>query len=86
MHDVDARLEALAQLAGAVATPTLNYFPGWDPRLDSPALKQVVNTYKLLNAGKEPKVYSVHAGLECGLFKLSAFTHTRTQQAAWDVR
>ena len=72
--------EALAQLAGA------NYFPSLDPRLDSPALKQVVNTYKLLNAGKEPKVYSVHAGLECGLFKLSVFTRARTQQAAWAVR
>jgi len=69
MLDVNARLDALAFLAGAKCKGKTNYFPGWDPRPDSPALKQVVATYRSLNNGAEPRVYSVHAGLECGLFK-----------------
>lgn len=71
MRDMNVRLESLASLCGATYTPTLNEFPGWDPRLDSPALKQVISTYRQLNNNAEPKVYSVHAGLECGLFKLA---------------
>ncbi|MDR3570663.1 MAG: beta-Ala-His dipeptidase, partial [Candidatus Pacebacteria bacterium] len=70
MKDVDARLVALAELSGCTYTAAFNQFPGWDPRLDSPALKQVIETHKALFQ-KEARVYSVHAGLECGLFKLS---------------
>ena len=70
MRDVDARLVALAELSGCRYTVCQNPFPGWDPRLDSPALKQVIATHRALFA-TDPKVYSVHAGLECGLFKLA---------------
>ena len=71
LQDVSAKLDALALLSGAETSGTENYFPGWDPRLDSPALKAVVETYRRLNGGKSAKIYSVHAGLECGLFKLA---------------
>ena len=70
MLDVESRLESLAELAGCKTTSRFNYFPGWDPKLDSPALKQVIETHKKLFQS-EPRVYSVHAGLECGLFKLA---------------
>jgi dipeptidase D len=70
MLDVNSSLEALALLSGAQLKHGrgrgLNPFPGWKPRLDSPALKQVVATHRAL-FGKEARVYSVHAGLECGL-------------------
>jgi dipeptidase D len=70
MQDVDARLVALAEMSGCTYTPAFNKFPGWDPKLDSPALKQVIDTHQRIT-GKAARVYSVHAGLECGLFKLS---------------
>lgn len=63
MKDVNARLDALALLAGAKTSASLNYFPGWDPRYDSPALKQVRSTHAKL-FGTEAKVYSVVSAVQ----------------------
>lgn len=41
-----------------------------------------METYRRLNGGKDAKVYSVHAGLECGLFKLGALKWRQHTAAA----
>jgi len=55
------------ELAGAKAKHTDGY-PGWSPDPDSAIKNLTVQVYKELFA-KEPLVRSIHAGLECGLFK-----------------
>ena len=35
--------------------------------MESPLTKDVVEAYKVVT-GKDPRVYAIHAGLECGLF------------------
>lgn len=42
-------------------------YPAWAYKIDSKIRPVVVNTYKEL-FGVEPKVTTIHAGLECGLF------------------
>ena len=42
-------------------------YPGWKPNPDSPVLKVSENVFTKLFK-KEPKIISIHAGLECGLF------------------
>lgn len=41
-------------------------YPGWDPNMDSPILKEMVKVYKD-TFGNEPKIQVIHAGLECGI-------------------
>ncbi len=60
-------VETIFVNAGALVRHSDGY-PGWTPEPDSPILKHTVNSYKKL-FGNEPVVKSIHAGLECGLFK-----------------
>ena len=53
-------------LAGAFVLHSDGY-PGWTPNPDSKVLEITVNSYKKL-FGVKPRVRSIHAGLECGLF------------------
>lgn len=65
----DAIAERVAEVGrsfGAKAEHSDGY-PGWEPKQNSPLQKAAVETYKKL-FGSEPKVKSIHAGLECGLF------------------
>ena len=62
---VRARIEAVAELAGASAHHRDGY-PGWKPDLDS-ALLAVVRRVHERVTGEEPRVEAVHAGLECGI-------------------
>lgn len=41
-------------------------YPGWSYRVDSPLREKMVRIYKE-HFGREPKVISIHAGLECGM-------------------
>ena len=41
-------------------------YPSWEYKEKSELREQVVRTYKEV-LGKEPKVLSIHAGLECGI-------------------
>lgn len=41
-------------------------YPGWDPNMSSPILKEMVKVYKD-TFGNEPKIQVIHAGLECGI-------------------
>ncbi|PRP83941.1 aminoacyl-histidine dipeptidase [Planoprotostelium fungivorum] len=71
MEAADRNFDAYSRLIGAYtsgsATP-FNKFPGWEPNLKSAALAEVLSAHRQL-FGREPHVYSVHAGLECGLIQ-----------------
>ncbi len=41
-------------------------YPGWQPNLESPILREMVASYREL-FGREVEVRAVHAGLECGV-------------------
>jgi len=52
-------------LAGAKVELTGEY-PGWQPNLKSPILKEMTKVYED-KYGKTPKIMIIHAGLECGI-------------------
>ena len=60
------KVEAAFLLAGAEVGHSDPY-PGWAPNMNSPILKESVESYKRL-FGTDPEVKAIHAGLECGLF------------------
>ncbi len=60
------RVTAIGEALGATVTPRGDY-PGWAYRKDSPLRDTAVRVYRE-KYGKEPKVITIHAGLECGLF------------------
>jgi dipeptidase D len=69
---VESRKEELASiiesafaLAGAKVEFTGGY-PGWNPNLESPILKEMTKVYED-KFGKTPKIMIIHAGLECGI-------------------
>lgn len=43
-------------------------YPGWDINTNSLLQKIYRDSYKNTHNGKEPKIVSIHAGLECGIF------------------
>lgn len=48
--------------------PSFNSFRGWEPRADSLALQITQDVFRELNPdAPAPHVYSIHAGLECGM-------------------
>ena len=57
---------AVFEMAGATVRHSEGY-PGWAPNPKSPVLGVTVKAYEQL-FGKKPRVRSIHAGLECGLF------------------
>nr|WP_256261068.1 aminoacyl-histidine dipeptidase [Shewanella sp. NIFS-20-20] len=65
--EVEGRLQALAELAGASLT-LRGAYPGWKPDNSSPVMAIVRDTYQGIYH-KEPTIMVIHAGLECGLFK-----------------
>ncbi len=65
---LEARLRALGALSGCTVVAPFNAFPGWEPKMSSPVTQQVLLAHQEL-FGRTPRVYSVHAGLECGLIQ-----------------
>ena len=64
--DIVNQVESVFNLAGAEVKSNQGY-PGWKPNPKSPVLKVATRVYeKLYN--EPPKIISIHAGLECGLF------------------
>jgi dipeptidase D len=59
-------VKSVFQLAGAAAESTAGY-PGWKPNPNSPVLHVSEAVFEQL-FGETPKIISIHAGLECGLF------------------
>lgn len=60
------QLEEFAKLIGAKVTIDSEY-PAWEYNPDSELRKVMENIYRKMY-GKDPVVYAIHAGLECGLF------------------
>ncbi|MDR2843729.1 MAG: aminoacyl-histidine dipeptidase [Candidatus Symbiothrix sp.] len=60
------RIHAVFRLAGAKAESSTGY-PGWKPNPDSLVLRTSEKVFEKL-FGEKPKIISIHAGLECGLF------------------
>lgn len=60
------QVENVGKSIGA-AVEHVGAYCGWEPRKNSPLQRTSVEVYKRL-FGSEPKVKSIHAGLECGLF------------------
>ncbi len=65
--DVSARLQALADLAGAKLVLAADY-PGWKPEPNSPLLALCQDLFTRFY-GKAPAIEVMHAGLECGILK-----------------
>lgn len=65
-QDISNMVESVFILAGAKATHGDGY-PGWKPNPKSPIANILAETYRRL-FNDEPKIKSIHAGLECGLF------------------
>ena len=66
--DIAHQVEALFELAGATVTHGDGY-PGWKPNMNSTIMHLAADAYEELY-GIKPAVKAIHAGLECGLFKL----------------
>ena len=64
--DVANMVASVLTLAEAEVISSDGY-PGWKPNADSPILKVSKAVYEKM-FGETPVVYSIHAGLECGLF------------------
>jgi dipeptidase D len=64
--DIANQVTAVFLLAGAEVCGTDGY-PGWKPNPDSTILDISKTVYEKLFK-QSPKVYAIHAGLECGLF------------------
>lgn len=60
-----ADISSVFRLAGAECE-TSGAYDGWNPDMDSPILKTMLESYKSLY-GKTPEIMAIHAGLECGI-------------------
>ena len=60
------QIRALTEIFGGEIT-TSGEYPGWEPLEDSRARNVLEKNFKEL-FGKDPKIASIHAGLECGMF------------------
>ncbi len=64
-EELQSIIESAFSLAGATVEFSGSY-PGWKPNLHSPILEVMKQTYKQ-EFGTEPRVITIHAGLECGI-------------------
>jgi dipeptidase D len=64
--EINARVEALAHLAGGTNLFTKNKYPAWQPDWNSSLLSKTKLAYEEL-FGSEPLVEVIHAGLETGV-------------------
>lgn len=68
MPVIHEELSSIARLAGAHISVIKALFPGWLPVTTSRILTCAKTAFRAVN-GKEPELYAIHAGLECGLFQ-----------------
>lgn len=64
-HALAAGIAACFKLAGAKVQQTDGY-PGWQPKPDAQLLQICSKVYRT-QAGQDPHIEAVHAGLECGI-------------------
>jgi dipeptidase D len=65
LHDMTARVHAVARLAGATVRDR-DAYPPWQPDMASTLLDHSKKTYRRLY-GQEPIIQVIHAGLECAV-------------------
>jgi dipeptidase D len=65
LEEITNQIESLAWLAGATTERT-KVFPPWQPNMESPLLKQCIETFRSI-VEEDPKVELTHGGLECGI-------------------
>ncbi len=65
LEEIARRVETIAWLAGA-KTKRTKMFPPWQPNMESPILKQCIDTYRSI-VEEDPKIELTHGGLECGI-------------------
>lgn len=63
--ELASMIESIFSLAGAYVSLD-NDYPGWQPNLQSPILKEMTQVYEK-QFGKTPEIMFIHAGLECGI-------------------
>jgi len=68
LRETNDLLDKISHSMGASNLKWFNSFAGWAPDIKSPLLKTTLDAHQQLYSCK-PRVYSVHAGLECGLLK-----------------
>jgi len=68
LKEVKRCLECLSRQTGCTISNAFNEFPGWEPNPNSSIFVTLKESYDQLKLyPTPPRVYSVHAGLECGL-------------------
>jgi dipeptidase D len=65
LNAVVGQIASICGLAGAAAEPNKGY-PGWQPNMES-RLLAVARKVWAEEAGAEPQITAIHAGLECGI-------------------
>ena len=63
LKEITSRIYSIGQLAGATVTTESSY-PSWNPDMSSPLLSVFKKSYSTL-FNSQPKIESIHAGLEC---------------------
>lgn len=62
-------IKSICDLSGITLSERIAPYPGWLPEPECALTKIVVEQTKLAYNCENPKVYAIHAGLECGLFQ-----------------
>ncbi|KAH7831119.1 putative Xaa-His dipeptidase [Monocercomonoides exilis] len=60
------QLLARCELLGMTSGPQQNFYHGWQPDTSTSLFKATDKAFREAH-GKEPEIYAVHAGLECGI-------------------
>lgn len=68
LDGVISNMDSLAEFTRVSRVSHRDRYPGWEFTKDSSLQRIYANVYKEL-FGEEPKVYAIHAGLECGILK-----------------
>jgi dipeptidase D len=66
-EDIVLRIKAITEIMGGSFDSNAAY-PAWEYKKDSPIRDLCIDVYKK-SYNKDPKVYAIHAGVECGLFE-----------------
>jgi len=71
MQQYQRSLTALGDMCGAQNIENQVPFPAWQPCMESKLLELCKRTHREEFDGREPRVYAIHAGLECGVLMQS---------------
>lgn len=61
------KIKSICEMCKVRMSEKMGAYPGWEPNLSSRLTKSMISAYEEVT-GKTPRVYAIHAGLECGLF------------------